>query len=281
MSSPSPPTPLSGKTVLVTQPDADQSQLSERLRELGARVVPCPLVEIVSVGPDETPELQQKVDWAFDSLDEFKTLVFVSKTGVDEFCRRYAQHHDGTSKGRGGPMQEQFLADRSVFAIGKGTGARVEERLGVRPILPGVANSSSLADLLIETNQRTALGRVLILRANRGSDVLRTRLTESKVDFCELVIYVSRDVEALPASIVKSLESNQIDWITVTSSSIARSVQRLLGQWLAKGASQLVSISPQTTRVLEEVGLQPAAEAERYDSDGVVAAIEAAERRGA
>jgi len=62
-----------------------------------------------------------------------------------------------------------------------------------------------------------------------------------------------------------------IDWVTVTSSAIARSLYTMLGDDLAQ--TQLASISPITSDTLRELGCQPAAEAAEYGMEGLVAAI--------
>ena len=62
-----------------------------------------------------------------------------------------------------------------------------------------------------------------------------------------------------------------MDWITVTSSAIARSLVSLLGEKLSH--ANLVSISPLTSATLEELGHSRAAEAEIYTIPGLVEAM--------
>jgi uroporphyrinogen III methyltransferase/synthase len=62
-----------------------------------------------------------------------------------------------------------------------------------------------------------------------------------------------------------------IDWTTVTSSAIARSLARLFGDSLKK--TGLASISPITSATLRELGYQPAAEAREFTLDGVIEAL--------
>jgi uroporphyrinogen III methyltransferase/synthase len=71
------------------------------------------------------------------------------------------------------------------------------------------------------------------------------------------------------------LAAGRIDWVTVTSSAIARSVVKMFGDDLRK--AKLASISPVTTRTLQEIGYAPAAEAAQYTMPGVVDAILRAE----
>ena len=87
----------------------------------------------------------------------------------------------------------------------------------------------------------------------------------------EVVAYTSRDVPAIDPEILARLRAGRIDWITVTSSAIARSLAALLGPDLA--AVRLASLSPVTSATLAELGLQPAAEASALHGAGLVEAI--------
>jgi uroporphyrinogen III methyltransferase/synthase len=96
-------------------------------------------------------------------------------------------------------------------------------------------------------------------------------LTEAGHDIREIVAYEHTDVEQPDEDIATSLKNLEFDWVTVTSSAIARSLVQMFGDDLQE--TKLVSISPITTDTLKELGFAPAAEATSYDMDGVVAAI--------
>ena len=83
--------------------------------------------------------------------------------------------------------------------------------------------------------------------------------------------YSSRDVTAIDEQVLARLRAGRIDWITVTSSAIARSLAALLGPEL--GTTRLASISPVTSATLAELGLAPAVEAAEFTTAGLVAAI--------
>jgi uroporphyrinogen III methyltransferase / synthase len=67
------------------------------------------------------------------------------------------------------------------------------------------------------------------------------------------------------------LRSGRIDWITVTSSAIARSLAAMFGGELRR--AKLASISPLTSGVLRELGHEPAVEAAQYTFTDLAAAI--------
>ncbi len=74
------------------------------------------------------------------------------------------------------------------------------------------------------------------------------------------------------------MKAGRIDWITVTSSAIARSLAKMFCEDLRR--TKIASISPVTTATLTELGYQPAVEARQYTMQGVVDAILAAEQHG-
>jgi len=113
--------------------------------------------------------------------------------------------------------------------------------------------------------------RFLLVRASRGREVLAEELSRAGGIVEQVVAYESVDVEAADPQIAAKMAAGQIDWTTVTSSAIARSLARLFGESLQR--TKLVSISPITSAMLRELGYEPAAEAKEYTMAGVVAAI--------
>ena len=115
----------------------------------------------------------------------------------------------------------------------------------------------------------------MLARASRGREVLSEELTTAGADVEQIVVYSSDDVPAGDPEIAALLADGKIDWITVTSSAIARSLARMFGENLSR--SRLASISPITSGTLRELGYSPSAEATVYTMDGVVEAIVAAD----
>ena len=67
------------------------------------------------------------------------------------------------------------------------------------------------------------------------------------------------------------LQAGKIDWVTVTSSAIARATVALFGEDLKQ--TKLVSISPNVTQVLTDFGFEVAAEASAPGMSELVAAV--------
>ncbi len=116
--------------------------------------------------------------------------------------------------------------------------------------------------------------RFLLIRASRGREVLAESLSAAGFTVQQVVAYQSIDVQSPDPEIAALLSGGKIDWITVTSSAIARSLAHLFGNDLRR--AKLASISPITSATLRELGHEPAVEATEYTMPGVVAAIQAA-----
>ena len=112
-------------------------------------------------------------------------------------------------------------------------------------------------------------------RASRGREVLSEELTAAGAHVEQVVVYSSTDVQEAGPAAKQSLEEGTIDWVTVTSSAIARSLVRLFGDDLRR--AKLASISPITSETLRSLGHEPSVEATEYTMDGVVNAILSAE----
>jgi len=161
------------------------------------------------------------------------------------------------------------LADVRLAAIGPGTAdelAKYHLRVDDQPA--EVYRAEALAELLA----RNARGkRFLLARASRGREVLAETLRAAGGRVEQIVVYTSTDVEHADPEVAAAIKANQIDWITVTSSAIARSLAKMFGQDLHK--AKIASISPVTSSTLAELGFKPAAEARQYTMQGVVDAI--------
>jgi uroporphyrinogen III methyltransferase/synthase len=249
--------PLLGKRVLVTRPRHQASDMAARLEELGAVVSLLPTVEIRE--PDDwTP-----VDRALAELSSYQWLVFTSVNGVHALIRRL--RHTGRDL--------RALGGVRLAVIGLAT-ADALRRYHLEPdLIPSVYDSESLASALSE---RVAGQRVLLARADRGREVLREQLA-CVAEVEQIAVYSQVDAIEPDCEALEALRQGEIDYITLTSSNIARSLVRALDegalQLLRSGAVRLVSISPVTSAAIREMGLPVAAEAREYTSEGVVQAL--------
>jgi uroporphyrinogen III methyltransferase/synthase len=125
--------------------------------------------------------------------------------------------------------------------------------------------------LASELMRRAGGSRFLLARASRGRELLAEALTAAGGEVTQVVVYSSRDVQSPDPDVAAALAAGRIDWITVTSSAIARSLVRMFGENLRQ--AKLASISPVTSATLRELGLAPVVEATTYTMEGLKDAL--------
>jgi uroporphyrinogen III methyltransferase / synthase len=225
--------------------------LRDALQELGADVLMQPAIEI-SPPADWAP-----VDAALERLDHYDWLVFSSANGVRYFFDRLLT--------TGGDLRR--LGHVRLAAIGPGTAEELVDFRLRADLVPREFRAESLAEALAATEGR----RFLLIRASRGREVLAERLRAAGRQVDQVVTYRSIDIERPIPEIADALAAGEIDWVTVTSSAIARSLAALFGDQLRQ--AKLASISPVTSATLRELGFLPLVEAVDYTMAGLVTAI--------
>lgn len=250
--------PLFGQRVLITRPN-DHSPLRGTLEQWGAEVLVQPAIEI------SPPEDWRPVDEALGRLSQFDWLVFSSANGVRSLLDRLLAI--------GGDMRR--LGCVKLAAIGSGTAAELEQYRLKADLVPDEYRAESLAEAL---KGQGGGRRFLLVRASRGREVLAETLRGAGGVVEQVVAYRSSDVTTPHPEILEGLRAGRMDWITVTSSAIARSLAAMFGEDLRR--AKLVSISPITSATLRDVGFEPAAEARQYTMRGVAQALLASAGQG-
>jgi uroporphyrinogen III methyltransferase/synthase len=249
--------PLFGKRVLVTRPRHQAGELVHRLEELGATCHVLPAVEVRALTDFSA------VDKALKDLAGFDWLVFTSTNGVKAFLQRLRE------TGR----DLRALGSLQLAAIGPATAQALRDYHLEPDLVPEVYRSESLAAAL---KDRVAGRRVLLTRADRGLDILRQELAAvAQVE--QVAVYSQVDAVDTEAEGFACLRRGEIDYVTLTSSNIARALIQALDEHcrtrVRAGELNLVSISPRTSGAVAELGLPVAAEAAEATTAGVVEAL--------
>ena len=243
---------LFGVRILITRPFEQVDQLRLPLLELGADVLTHPVIRI------DPPETWVPVDQVCAELDQYDWLVFSSANGVRFLLERL----------RATGKDVRALGSLRIAAIGPATTRELRRFHLDADLQPAEFRAESLAAELVH---EAAGKRFLLARASRGREVLAEQLRAAGGVVHQAVVYQSLDVQQLRPEIEQQLARGEIDWITVTSSAIARALVQLAGPHLHQ--CKLVSISPLTSNTLRECGFEPQAEATEYTMLGVVEAI--------
>jgi uroporphyrinogen III methyltransferase/synthase len=244
--------PLAGTLVLATRPAGQESEIASAVRGAGGECLNVPLVRIAD------PASWQPLDDALKRADTYDWIVFASGNGVRGFLRRLAALGlDGRS-----------LGTARLAAIGPATARQLEQSGQRCDLVPTQFSSEGLAAALATQAVR---GRFLLVRADRGRDVLRRDLETHGHHVDEVVAYENVPLDVLPAETLATLDAAPVDWITLTSPSIAEAAARLFGPRLQDW--KIVTISQLTSAALARHGLRPTAEAVEATATGMVEAI--------
>ena len=193
--------PLFGRKILVTRPRGRSSQLTEKLRRLGAEVVELPSIRL------EPLEDNSFLRGQIEHIGEYTWVVFTSPTGVDVFFREM----------RAMKKDVRSLHNCRFAVLGAGTARELEQHGFMADLMPQVYENEAMARLLVE--KLTAEDKVLIPRAAIGNPILPEILSESEAVIVDVPVYETLPQEHPWLDLDKLLESGSVDYVTFTSAS--------------------------------------------------------------
>lgn len=257
--------PLFGKRVVVTRSKEQASQLTGRLRELGADVLEIPAIRF------ETPTRREDIVDALLELHSYDWLVFTSANGVDKFFEYFFKQFKDL----------RDIGGVRIAAVGPGTAAKLKAMHLQVDVMPDDAQGVSIASALSEFETVENL-RICLLRAEVANPELPRALEEKGAIVDDIGIY--RTVADTTENGVASARFGKegADWILFTSGSTVEHFHTRFD--LPKAVKQfpqlkLASIGPETSRKLTELGLKPSMEASVHTLDGLVEALLKTERK--
>jgi len=247
--------PLHGRRVLVPRTRQQASELSARLRGLGAEPVEAPTI---AIEPTREPDVLRKrvaeiADGAFD---------WVALTSVNGVMALWEQV---TALG----ADARLLARTRVAAVGSGTAGALRRHGIVADLVPDRFTTRGLAGALVAVG---APQRVLLPRADIATPTLADLLRQADWDVVEVEAYRTVRVTALDPDVHRDLREGGIDVVAFASSSTVRNLVDLLDGPL-HGAVRIAAIGPVTADTCRELGLRVDAGADPHDLDGLVAAV--------
>jgi uroporphyrinogen-III synthase len=235
------------------------------LRELGARVLDIPFIEI------RKPRSYKPLDKALQDLASFDWLILTSVNGVEALWER-------VSKLR---ISRKYFDHLKIAAIGPAT-ARAIEAHGLKVDL---VPKEYVAESVVASLRRKVKGkRVLLARAKVARDVIPRELAKlgAQVDVVEAYETVVPQASRKRLLAALASEKKRPGVITFTSSSTVRNFVTLLTQGQKQGrfrytkqldGVKLASIGPVTSSTLRELGLRVDIEAREYTIPGLISAI--------
>ncbi len=246
--------PLFGQRIVVTRAPGQASELSEKLRSLGADPIELP---VISIQPPVDPA---PLNRAIQNLASYDWLIFTSVNGVRFFLDRLdASCYDLRS-----------LKAR-LCTIGPATRRAVEELHLKVDRMPAEYVAESLVAAFAPEDLKGK--RVLLPRAAVARDLIPVELAKlgAQVDVVEAYRnVVPADATGRAREIFSATAKPA--WITFTSSSTVKNLLAAAGREALAGV-RIASIGPVTSATARELGLTVHAEARPYTVDGLVEAI--------
>ena len=236
--------PLFGTRIIITRAANQQSELSRRLSELGAKVILAPAIKIAP--PRDGGAALEAVA---KRVDGFNFLVFSSVNAVEAFF----SHVEDL----------RILAGVRIAAVGTGT-ARAIEAMKLRVDLIAQA---FVAESLLDCFEPGS-GKVLLPQARQARDVLAQGFRS--LGYQVEVVEAYETLAHIPSS--DELDSvGEADAICFTSSSTVSNFLTCYGK--SKLAPLVFSIGPITTATAVKEGIEVSATATEHDIEGLVAAV--------
>ena len=248
--------PLFGRRVLVTRARAQASELSARLRALGAEIIEAPAIRIEPLDP-------VPVQRALRALGKYQWALFTSANAVELAGREL--HALG--------LDARAFAGVKLAAVGPATA----DALRALGLLADVVPQRFVADAMVEALRERADVRdmrVLYLRAEGARDALADGLRALGARVDDVAVYRSvPDTDG--ERVTREALEQGVDLVTFTSASTVRNFVSAVG---ASSAARVraVTIGPITSAAASALGINVAVEARAATLDALVdAALEA------
>lgn len=235
--------PLYGWRVLVPRPKPQAAAMSARLAGHGAIPQEVPTISL------EPPRNPAQMERAIKGIVEgrFQWVVFTSVNAVNAVWERIVDIG----------MDARAFAGVHLAAVGQKTADAITE-LGLTPELQPARtkqNAAGLVEVFPEyVEGLDPLGRVLLPRADLGSDVLVDGVRELGWEVDDVVAY--RTVRAAPpsAEIRDMIKTGGFDAVCFTSSSTVKNLVGIAGK--PHQRTIIACIGPMTAATAKEVGLR-------------------------
>ncbi|MBS4535477.1 uroporphyrinogen-III C-methyltransferase [Clostridium sp. D2Q-14] len=248
--------PLFGKNIIITRPETQEEGITNSILSLGGNPISIPSIEIKDIWPNS--ELME----AIDDITEYSYIVFTSVNGVKIFMKGLDYRSYDVRK----------LGNIKVVAIGSATADSLKERGIIADIIPKRYIAEDIYDELSSILDKN--DRILIPRSKNA----RSYLVDELSNICEVKeihTYYTESAKNNKDILLNTLNNQEIDYITFTSSSTVKGVIDLLGKDnidLIKVINK-VSIGPITSDTMNKYGLNVDLEAEKYNVEGIIKSI--------
>ena len=230
--------PLFGKSVMVTRSRNQSSSLVQKISDFGGNPIEIPTIKINKI--ENNTELENDIN----NIKDYTYLVLSSQNAVDIFFDKLDEMD----------LDSRVLANIKVCAIGTATANAIKNRGIKADIIPKKFVAESLYEELETIINKD--DKVLIPRAKNARDFLVNKLSK-KCTVKEVHTYETILDDSNKNEIINLLESDEIDYITFSSSSTVRNFIDIIGTNNIDKLDnvKLISIGSVTTKTAQELNL--------------------------
>jgi len=203
-----------------------------------------------------------EIDGVLADPTKYDDLILTSANAVDAVAASIKRQN----------LDARSLSHCRVSVVGQATAEYLYNKLCLKAdIVPKQANSQSLSQHLISLGGLPGRN-ILVPHADIAGPHLVKQLHEAGANVRNIVVYHTRMPEALPESVTHAIMSQEVDLITFTSSSTAKNLSTLLGEYSQNVQSiNTLSIGPKTTEAIESLGWSVTTESESASIQSMVA----------
>jgi uroporphyrinogen III methyltransferase/synthase len=255
--------PMFGRTVVLTRDEKGNSEMARKVIARGGEPV-----EFTTMAIKPLTDRSEFVQ-ALARLADYDWVIFTSPNGVRVFF-------DDAMK--------KLQKDARVFASNKlaTLGIKTAVALGLYGIkadfVPSVFTGKALGTQLVaHTNLHGK--RILLLRSELASNELVGILEEAGADVNDVSLYTAIAQAGDAAALRERMQKGEVQWVTFASPSSARNFfEQISPEAVRSFGVRVASIGPVTSRQLADIGVTVDLEATEHTVDGMLDAIERAEK---
>lgn len=263
------PTPLAGKTVLITRSVGQSSQFAQMIAAAGANAIEMPALEICP------PSSWEDLDNAIANISEFDWLILTSSNGINYFFERLI------ALGK----DVRTLADLKIAVVGEKTAQTLKKQ----NLQPDFIPPNFIADSLVENfPEQLNAKKVLFPRVESGGrEELVKQFRKQQAEVVEVAAYQSCCPSDIPPSAELALQSGTVDIVTFASSKTVKFFSQLAEKIFSDNSQDnqsavvsnyleevcIASIGPQTSKACQKYFGRVDVEASEYTLEGLTQAI--------
>ena len=251
--------PLHGCGILVTRPIKQSQNLTDLLQELGADVFHQPCISIAPASNNSSLQA------CFEDLKHAATsghgITFSSSNGVHHFFEQFFQSG----------LDSRALHGVVLACVGPATAESLRSYGLQADLMPPPERGYNAQSLLKTILQDSDANDWFVTTTNESQNTLTEGLGSAGKTVHPVLTYETKSETELLPDIRYALEAGRIQLCTITSTAIARSAAKVLGEF--KKSLQPVALSQGISATLEELGWPAACIAEQNSDQNLVSAI--------